>query len=116
MPARTINGAAIYYEEAGSGAPLVLLHGFPLDSRVWKSQRSALADKFRVITPDLRGFGQSKSEEAFSIESLADDGHALPEAIGVSNAIIGGLSMGGYVALAYAKKYPTKMRGLVLID
>ena len=62
--------------------PVVLLHGFPLDSRVWTRQREDLADHFRVITPDLRGFGKSASADSFSMESLADDVHALLESIG----------------------------------
>jgi pimeloyl-ACP methyl ester carboxylesterase len=116
MPARTVNGAAIFYEEAGRGEPLVLLHGFPLDLRIWKQQREALSSQWRVITPDLRGFGKSASTDAFSIESLADDVHALLKEIGALPCVLGGLSRGGYVALAYVKKYPADLRGLVLID
>jgi pimeloyl-ACP methyl ester carboxylesterase len=95
---------------------LVLLHGFPLDRRVWEAQVEELSRDARVITPDLRGFGQSKSNGPFTIEALADEVHALLADIGALPAVIGGLSMGGYVALAYAKKYPKDLRGLVLID
>jgi pimeloyl-ACP methyl ester carboxylesterase len=116
MPQRTVNGATLNYQEQGTGTPLVLLHGFPLDSRIWREQLTGLSDRFRVITPDLRGFGQSKSNDAFTMESLADDVHALLADLGALPAIIGGLSMGGYVMLAYAKKYPTDLRGLMLID
>jgi 3-oxoadipate enol-lactonase len=116
MPKRTINGAALYYEEAGAGAPIVLLHGFPLDSRIWIEQRSALSDRYRAVTPDLRGFGPSADASSFTIESLADDVHALLKALNVLPCILGGLSMGGYVALAYVKKYATDLRGLMLID
>jgi pimeloyl-ACP methyl ester carboxylesterase len=116
MPMRTINGMAMNYQEKGSGEAVVLLHGFPLDLRVWDDQREALSDRYRVITPDLRGFGGSRSSEAFTMESLADDMHALLEALGALPCVLGGLSMGGYVALAYAKKYPSDLRGLMLID
>jgi len=116
MPQRTVNGATLNYQEQGSGTPLVLLHGFPLDSRIWREQVAGLSDRFRVIAPDLRGFGQSKSNDAFTMESLADDVHALLGDLGAWPAIVGGLSMGGYVMLAYAKKYPTDLRGLMLID
>ena len=116
MPMRTIDQMAMNYQETGSGPAVVLLHGFPLDSRVWDAQRQALSDRFRIITPDLRGFGASKSEHAFTIESLADDVHALLSQIGALPCVLGGLSMGGYVSLAYAKKYPTDLRGLMLID
>ena len=116
MPSRTVNGSTLHYEEAGHGTPVVLLHGFPLDSRVWAKQREALGDRFRVITPDLRGFGKSASAEAFTLASLADDVHALLAAIGALPAVFGGLSMGGYVALEYVKKYPSDLKGLMLID
>jgi pimeloyl-ACP methyl ester carboxylesterase len=118
MPDRTINNTTLHYEESGAGLPpLVLLHGFPLDGRVWNGQRSALSNHFRVIAPDLRGFGKSApATSPFSMESLADDVHALLEAIGALPCMLGGLSMGGYVALAYVKKYPGDLKGLALID
>ena len=114
---RNVNAATLSYEESGHAAPpIALLHGFPLDSRVWKSQRDALSKDRRVITPDLRGFGRSPSADAFTMESIADDVHALLQDLGALPVILGGLSMGGYAALAYAKKYPTDMKGLILID
>src|SRR5689334_7669741 len=71
MPTRTMGGTTIHYEEAGKGTPLVLLHGFPLDSRIWTAQRAALADHCRVITPDFRGFRKSAaSQEPFTLETL----------------------------------------------
>src|SRR4051794_13530358 len=121
MPARNVNGTSISYEESGSGGgtggtPIVLLHGFPLDARIWKSQRDALSKNHRVITPDLRGFGKSPSADSFTMESIADDVHALLSDLGALPVVLGGLSMGGYAALAYAKKYPTDLKGLLLID
>ena len=116
MPTRTINGTSIAFVEQGSGPALVLLHGFPLDSRIWEAQLSRLSGRFRVIAPDLRGFGQSQGGAAFTMEALADDVHALAAQLGAAPFVLGGLSMGGYVAHAYAKKYPTDLRGLILID
>lgn len=117
MPARTLNNATFHYEETGQGTPLVLLHGFPLDRRVWDAQRKALGDRVRVIAPDLRGFGKSApATSPFSMESLADDMHTLLSEIGALPCVLGGLSMGGYVALAYVKKYPGDLKGLALID
>jgi 3-oxoadipate enol-lactonase len=116
MPTRTINNVAFNYLDRGQGAAIVLIHGFPLDSRIWESQVEALSDRYRVIAPDLRGFGKSVSAEPFTIESLADDVHALLKELGVAPCVLGGLSMGGYVALAYVKKYPSDLRGLALID
>jgi pimeloyl-ACP methyl ester carboxylesterase len=118
MGTRTVNGVTLSYDERGpEGAPaLVLLHGFPLDRRVWEAQLADLSRDVRVIAPDLRGFGKSKFAGEFTLEELADDVHALLADIDARPAVIGGLSMGGYVALAHAKKYPTDFRGLVLID
>lgn len=116
MPTQSINGGMIHYEESGSGDPLVLLHGFPLDSRMWEAQRADLSSRARVITPDLPGFGKSSPPAPFTIESMADDIHVFLQAIGALPCILGGLSMGGYVALNYVLKYPSDLRGLILVD
>lgn len=116
MPQRNVNGTTLNYEDRGRGTPLVLLHGFPLDARIWREQIAALSDRFRVIAPDLRGFGQSTSDEPFTMQSLADDVRALLADAGALPCVLGGLSMGGYVALAYARKYPSDLLGLTLID
>ena len=116
MPTRTVNGTNISYEDSGRGVPLVLLHGFPLDSRMWEGQRADLTSVGRVITPDLRGFGKSQPPAPFTMESQADDVHALLAEIGALPCVLAGLSMGGYIALNYARKYPQDLRGLVLVD
>jgi pimeloyl-ACP methyl ester carboxylesterase len=118
MPTITINAAAIHYREKGHGAPAVLLlHGFPLDGRMWDAQLDALAARHRVIVPDMRGFGQSQPPAGpFSIESLADDVHALAQKLGAVPFVLAGLSMGGYVSLAYARKYRDTLRALILVD
>lgn len=116
MPTQNINGAEIHYIEQGAGPALVLVHGFPLDHSVWTDQIGALAGKYRVIAPDLRGFGASRNDRSFSVVDLADDLHALLNELGALPCVLGGLSMGGYVSLAYCKKYPADLRGLVLID
>lgn len=117
MPTRDLNGVQLHYTEQGSGTAVLLVHGFPLDSRMWDAQVPALASPGRrVIVPELRGFGRSQSDQAFTIESLADDLHALAQGVGAIPFVLVGLSMGGYVALAYAKKYLSDLRGLVLVD
>jgi pimeloyl-ACP methyl ester carboxylesterase len=110
--------AALSYTDRGGGGavPLVLLHGFPLDRRMWDGQIERLSEHRRVIAPDLRGFGQSRRSDPFTIESLADDVHVFLDQLVALPCVLAGLSMGGYVALAYAKKYPSDLRGLVLID
>lgn len=116
MPTANINGTTIAYREMGSGLPIILLHGFPHDSTMWDEQLAALSTSYRVIAPDLRGFGQSGFGQPFSIESLADDVHALLQSLGAVPCVLGGLSMGGYVALAFARKYPKALKGLLLMD
>lgn len=116
MPTCKANGIKIEYEERGSGPALVLLHGFPLDRRIWDDALKLLAAKFRVIAPNLRGFGQSTDDSPFTIESLAKDVHHFLDLIGALPCVLGGLSMGGYVAQGYAQQYPSDLNGLVLID
>jgi pimeloyl-ACP methyl ester carboxylesterase len=83
---------------------------------MWANQTNSLNAHYRMIAPDLRGFGQSASIEPFTIEQLADDGHALLENLGALPAVVVGFSMGGYVALAFARKYPRDLRALILVD
>src|ERR1035437_2779162 len=103
------------YAEQGQGTPLVLVHGFPLDHRIWQHQLAGLRDCCRVIAVDLKGFGRSASTEAFTMESMADELHQLLSQIGALPCVIGGLSMGGYVALAFAAKFPADLKGFILI-
>lgn len=116
MPTATINGVDLSYTERGSGTPLVLLHGFPLDSRVWRGQVEELSSRCRVITPDLRGFGRSPSDAPFTLESQAEDVRALLATIKALPCVLGGLSMGGYITLAFARKYLADLRGVMLVD
>jgi pimeloyl-ACP methyl ester carboxylesterase len=116
MPHQSINKVNYFYHEAGHGLPVVLLHGFPLNHLIWKHQVHDLASVCRVITPDLRGFGHSHDANPFTIQSLAEDVYILLSNIRALPCVIGGLSMGGYVALAYERHYSSTLRGLMLID
>jgi 3-oxoadipate enol-lactonase len=116
MPTLTIGGTPLYYEDKGKGAPVVLLHAFPVNSEMWEAQIEALSVRHRVIAPDFRGFGQSAACGPFTMESLADDVQTLLMKLSTGPVILGGLSMGGYVALAFAEKYQALLRGLMLID
>ncbi|TDD14879.1 alpha/beta fold hydrolase [Actinomadura sp. KC06] len=105
----------LYARDVGSGTPLVLLHAFPLSSAMWLAQREGLADRFRVITPDLRGFGGSQlGDDDPSVDAMADDVARLFRRLGVRRAVVGGLSMGGYVAMALCRRHPELVLGLVL--
>lgn len=101
----------------GSGRPLLLLHAFPFDHRMWAAQEP-LADHFRLIVPDQRGFGGSRDARGpASIEQLADDAVALLDALHVDEpAVVCGCSMGGYVAQHVASRYPARVGSLVLVD
>lgn len=105
------------WEEAGQGLPLVLLHAFPLNRRMWQAQQQALAVRYRVITPDLRGHGESAvGEEDSTMERLAEDVARLLDALGLERVVLGGLSMGGYVAFAFLRRYAARLAGLILAD
>ncbi|MCW2946791.1 MAG: alpha/beta hydrolase fold protein [Actinoallomurus sp.] len=107
----------LYTRDVGGGTPLILLHAFPLSSAMWLAQREGLAARFRVITPDLRGFGGSPlGADDPSVDVMADDVAALLDAKGIERAIIGGLSMGGYVTLALCRRHPERILGVVLAD
>ena len=106
------------YREVGAGLPVVLLHAFPLSSAMWLAQREALSSAYRVITPDLRGFGGSPLPEGVepSLDESADDVAALLDRLGVERVVLGGLSMGGYVAMALLRRHPDRVAALVLAD
>jgi pimeloyl-ACP methyl ester carboxylesterase len=103
------------YQVTGKGAPVLLIHGFPENSTVWEHQQSKLEAHYTVITPDLPGSGNSPLTYPLSIESMADFVHAILLAEGIEKAVIAGHSMGGYIALAVAEKYPDQVQGLGLV-
>jgi 3-oxoadipate enol-lactonase len=112
-----VRGIEIAYEDTGRGEPVVLLHGFPFDRSLWRGQAEALDEGFRVIAPDLRGFGDSSAGDGpATMEEMAADVAALLDELGVGRAVVGGLSMGGYIGLAFARLYPERVRALVLAD
>lgn len=108
----------ISYTDIGQGEPLVLIHAFPADQQLWKSQQEGLKNHFRVITLDLWGFGQSTAVDgqAMTMTDYADEVKQLMDQLHIQKAIIGGESMGGYVTLAFLEKYPDLVEGLILSD
>lgn len=111
-----INNFTMAYENEGSGMPLLLIHGYPLNRQLWADQIRALKDIAHLIVPDLRGHGESESTPApYTIDILADDCHELLNILGIEQPIIvGGLSMGGYIAMAFYRRYPERVNGMVL--
>ena len=116
MPTIQSSAGKIAYDDAGSGTPILLVHGFPLDSRVWAEVAADLSKDFRVITLDLPGFGKSEPAGKCSIVSLADSVNSLAKHLALEKFVLAGLSMGGYVALAYASKFSGTLAGFVLVD
>lgn len=112
-----VNGIRLTYERRGTGTPMVLLHGYPLDHQIWDDVVPLLADTFELIVPDLRGFGGSSTVDSFSaMEDYAADVTALLDHLEIQKAAIVGHSMGGYVALAFARLYPDRITGLGLVS
>lgn len=106
------------FEEHGEGKPVVLLHAFPLSRKMWQPQVKALKGKnYRLILPDLRGFGESHSfSDLNSMEDMAKDIAEMLEVLKIERAIIGGLSMGGYVTFELFQLIPEKFAALILCD
>ena len=117
MPRIDLDGVTLDYADEGTGEPVVLVHGFPLSSELWRPQRAALSADYRVITPDLRGFGASDPPPGTTtVDTYADDLVALLDALGIGAATFAGLSMGGYVVMALLRRHPNRVRGLVLVS
>jgi pimeloyl-ACP methyl ester carboxylesterase len=116
MPTIDLDGVTLSYADEGIGEPVVLVHGFPLSSELWRPQRAALSASYRVLTPDLRGFGSSDPPYgAITVDTYADDLVALLDALGVGAATFAGLSMGGYILMALVRRHPERVRGLMLL-
>lgn len=112
-----VAGIDIAYVRRGRGTPLVLLHGYPLDHTIWDDVAPLLEEGFDLIIPDLRGFGQSDVMEADdSIIDFASDIAGLVSHLKIKSAFLVGHSMGGYVALAFAREYSERVLGLAMIS
>jgi pimeloyl-ACP methyl ester carboxylesterase len=112
-----INGIRVRYEDVGSGPVLLLIHAFPLTGAMWRPQVEALQGQFRLIVPDLRGFGGSDAPPGpYTMDQQADDLAALLDQLGVAQATLCGLSMGGYIAMAFMRRHAARARALILAD
>lgn len=112
-----VDDIQLAYTDAGLGLPVVLLHGYPFNRTLWNEQVSALSNSYRVITPDLRGHGESDaSSGAATMNRMAQDVAVLLGHLEISRAVVGGLSMGGYVALAFYKQFRSRVRALIMAD
>lgn len=112
-----LNGIEIGYTEVGQGSAVVLLHGFPLNRSMWRDQMQELSATHRVIIPDLRGHGETAvSSDQAMMEEMAGDVAALLDHLKIEQTVLGGLSMGGYVAFAFYRLFPSRVLALVLAD
>ena len=119
MPKLDRDGVKIYYEVHGSGPPLILTHGYSSASTMWQGQIEALAKRHRLILWDMRGHGQSDYPDdpaAYSEALTVGDIAALLDEVGAAKAIVGGLSLGGYMSLAFYRAHPERVSALLIID
>jgi len=120
VPFAEVGGTRLHYLDVGAGdLPVVLLHAFPLHAEMWAPQLACLAARTRVIAPDLKGFGRSDAPDdrsVYTMDSYAAEVAGLLEHLGVERMVLGGLSMGGYVAFAFLRRHAAMVAGLVLAD
>jgi 3-oxoadipate enol-lactonase len=112
-----INGITIDYRDIGSGPPVIFIHAYPLNQTMWDEQAAALSRTCRAITLDLRGFGGSDAPPGpYWMAQMACDVRGLMTFLEIERAVLIGLSMGGYAAMAFHRNFPESVRGLVLAD
>ena len=119
MPKINRDGVKIYYDVHGSGSPLLLTHGYSSTSAMWQGQIEALSKNHKLVLWDMRGHGQSDypdDPKAYSEALTVADMAALLDEVGADSAIIGGLSLGGYMSLAFYRAHPDRVRALLIID
>ena len=111
-----LNDFSLAYEDHGQGRPIVFIHGFPLNKKMWEPQLQGLANEARLLAPDLRGHGETEAVHGtYSMDLLAGDCLAFLKKAGVEGPfVICGLSMGGYIAMAFYRRYPEQVAGLIL--
>jgi pimeloyl-ACP methyl ester carboxylesterase len=117
MKTATINGIDIAYRDEGAGQPILFIHAFPLHSAIWESQIAAFSPQHHVIAPDLRGLGASaRGSGAVSVDQYADDMAALLDHLGIEQATVVGLSLGGYTSFALWRRHRERIAALILAD
>jgi pimeloyl-ACP methyl ester carboxylesterase len=119
MPRAKVNGVELNYEVHGDGYPLVLAHGFTASMDMWDDQIPAFAKKYRVVVYDSRGHGASEAPAdlaQYDLWTCVEDQRALMDRLDIREAYVGGLSMGGMIAMRFALKYPERVRALLLCD
>ena len=120
MPKAKVNGIEIAYEVYGEGFPLVLAHGYTASKEMWDSQTGPFSERYRVVVYDVRGHGESEAppvdDPGYTIDTLVADQKALMAHLGIEQAFVGGLSLGGMIAMRFALTHPSAVRALLLCD
>jgi 3-oxoadipate enol-lactonase len=117
MAKTLVNNIEIAYHDDGSGSAVVLIHGYPFNRTMWAEQTSLLKNQYRVVALDLRGHGESQSSTgASTMKLMAEDVAGLMDDLQIEHAVVGGLSMGGYVTLAFYQLFPERVDKLLLAD
>ena len=119
MPLLRREGVALYYEVHGEGPPLLLTHGYSATGQMWEGQIAALSRTHQLILWDMRGHGRSDyptDPAEYSESATVDDMAAILDAVGAPRAVVGGLSLGGYMSLAFYLRYPERVAALLIID
>src|SRR5262245_31788656 len=119
MPSARLNGIDIEYQDGGSGPPILLSHGYSATGRMWDGQREALGGRYRVVSWDMRGHGSTSSPDdpaQYSHDLTVADMRSLLGHLGIGRAVIGGLSLGGTMSLAFHRAHPEMVRALVICD
>ena len=106
------------FDDVGPGPVVLLVHGFPLDHTMWSHQRSSVGSIYRLILPDLRGHGASAAPDGiYAVDEMADDVLELLDGLQIDEpVVVGGLSMGGYIALSIAARHPERLKALMLMN
>jgi len=117
MPIANINGQNITYDDTGGNGPaLIFSHGFLMDRTMFDSQVKHFRENFRCVCWDERGFGDTPANGSFSFWDSADDAIALMDHLNIAEAVLLGMSQGGFLSLRAALRYPERVNALVLID
>ena len=120
MARARVNGIELAYEVHGEGYPLVLAHGFTATKEMWDGQIGPFSDRYRVVVYDARGHGESEAppvdDPGYTLDTFVEDQRALMAHLGIEEAYVGGLSLGGMIAMRFALKYPKQTRALLLCD
>lgn len=117
MPQLDIRGIQLYYDDKGSGQPIVFVHGHPFNHTMWKYQISHFSKEYRLIMPDLRGYGRTEiTPGRVMLDEMALDILHLLDVLQIEQAVLCGLSMGGQIVLDFYRLFPHKVKALIIVD